>query len=187
MKFFKRVVWILFILIALTFMFRKPIYRGLITYRSIGERTNYTAKDKELIAYIEDKANKDEVRNVKDIIKISLSLTAQNLNFKTSHTENDPNVLIRSKNAHCVGYSAFFATSCNYLLKKYAFNDEWTAKRQIGQLFFFGTNIHQYVKSSFFKDHDFVIIENKKTEETFAVDPSVNDYFWIDIIRYKTD
>ena len=37
----------------------------------------------------------------------------------------------------------------------------------------------------FFKDHDFVTIENKETGEIFAVDPSVNDYLFIDFVTFN--
>jgi len=55
----------------------------------------------------------------------------------------------------------------------------------VEQLYFLGTNIHKYFNSSFFKDHDFVTIENKTTGEIFAVDPTVNDYLRIDFITYS--
>jgi hypothetical protein len=70
-------------------------------------------------------------------------------------------------------------------LKRYNLADRWTAKPQIGQLYFLGTNIHKYFNSAFFKDHDFVTIENKKTGEILAVDPTVNDYLHIDFITYS--
>ena len=96
----------------------------------------------------------------------------------------DPNKLITSRKAHCIGYASFFATTCNYLLKKYNLSDQWTAKPKVGQLYFIGQNIHKYFNSPFFKDHDFVTIENKKTDQIFAVDPTVYDYLLIDFINY---
>ena len=69
-------------------------------------------------------------------------------------------------------------------MKKYNLDDTWTAKPQIGQLYLLGTNIHQYFNHPFLKDHDFVAIENKQTGQILAVDPTVNDYFYIDFITY---
>ena len=40
-------------------------------------------------------------------------------------------------------------------------------------------------KSTFFKDHDFVTIENKVTGEVFAVDPTLYDYSGIKLVRYQ--
>ena len=62
-----------------------------------------------------------------------------------------------------------------------------TAKHQIGQLHYLEINIHKYFNSSFFKNHDFVTIENRETEEIIAVDPTVNDYLYICFITYAND
>jgi hypothetical protein len=97
----------------------------------------------------------------------------------------DPNKLIFTRTAHCVGYATFFATTCNQLLSEYGVADEWIAKPHAGQLYFLGANVHQYVNSSFFKDHDFVTIENKKTGRIFVVDPTINDYLFIDFVTYE--
>jgi hypothetical protein len=158
MKFIKRTLLTILIITTVGLLFRGWFYRHLVTYKSIGLRTNYLATDKKLTDYID--ANIDK------------------------QTDIDPNKLIYSKTAHCVGYASFFATTCNYLFKKYNLSDNWTAKPQIGQLYFLGTNIHKYFKSSFFKDHDFVTIENKTTGKIYAVDPTLNDYLFIDFISY---
>ena len=40
----------------------------------------------------------------------------------------------------------------------------------------------KFKASKLFKDHDFVTIENKITEEIVAVDPTVNDYLRIEFV-----
>jgi len=70
-------------------------------------------------------------------------------------------------------------------LDKYELSGNWIAKPQIGQLNFLGINVHKYFNSQFFKDHDFVLIENKTTDEVFAVDPTVRDYLKINFISYE--
>ncbi len=166
-------------------MFRGWFYRNLVTYKSVGLRTNYAATDKELTNYINESNGKQTEPDVKQIAKLSLSITSNKLNFAADKNHNDPNKLIRTKTAHCIGYATFFATTCNYLLKKYSLDDSWTAKPQIGQLYFLGTNVHKYFSSPFFKDHDFVTIENKKTGQILAVDPTVTDYLHVDFIKYS--
>lgn len=64
-------------------------------------------------------------------------------------------------------------------------DDEWGAKHKVGEIYFLGYNIHPLFKSEFFKDHDFVVIENRKTNEIIAVDPALYDYFRINKIRLK--
>ncbi len=156
-----------------------------MTYKSLGQRTSYEAKDSELIDFIEGRTDNQENLDVEEVIELALDLTTEQLNFTSSKNHNDPNKLIHSKTAHCVGYASFCSTAINYLLKKYELDNDWQAKPQIGQLYLFGTNVHHYFESAFFKDHDFVLIENKSTGEVFAVDPSLDDYLFIDFVTYE--
>ena len=155
-----------------------------MTYKSVGLRPNYLAKDKNLIDYIEANTNEQTDPDIKQIVKLSLSITSKQLNFTFNNNDKDPNKLITSKTAHCIGYASFFATTCNYLLKKNNLDNRWTAKTQKGHLNFFGEDIHPYFTAPFLKDHDFVLIENKKTGEILAVDPTANDYLYIDFITF---
>jgi hypothetical protein len=184
MKFINRTILTILILTAVGLLFRGWFYRHLITYKSFGLRTTYPATNENLVDYINANIDKQADTDIEQIIELGLSITSKQLNFTADKNDNDPNKLITSKTAHCVGYATFFATTCNYLLDKYNLADTWTARPRVGQLYFLGTNIHKYFNSSFFKDHDFVTIENKTTGEIFAVDPTVNDYLRIDFITY---
>ena len=191
MKFIKRTLLIILILSTVGLLFRGWFYRHLVTYKSDGIRTNYLATNIKLTDYIDANTEKETDPDIKQIIKLGLSITSRKLNFTANKkNDTDPNKLIISKSAHCVGYASFFATTCNYLLEKYNLSDTWTAKPQAGQLDFLGTNIHKYFTRffkdrNFIKDHDFVTIENKKTGEILAVDPTANDYLRIDFITYN--
>ena len=190
MKFIKRTLLIILILSTVGLLFRGWFYRHLVTYKSVKIRTNYLATNIKLTDYIDANTDNQTDPDIKQIIKLGLSITSRKLNFTVDKNDTDPNKLIISKTAHCVGYASFFATTCNYLLEKYNLSDTWTAKPQAGQLDFLGTNIHKYFTRffkdrNFIKDHDFVTIENKKTGEILAVDPTVNDYFRIDFITYN--
>jgi len=184
MKIIKRIFLTLFVLTTVGILFRGWFYRHLVTYKSVGLRTNYLATNDKLVDFINASAEKQTDTEIEKIIELGLSITSKQLNFTADKNDTDPNKLIISKTAHCVGYASFFATTCNHLLDKYNLADTWTAKPQVGQLYFLGTNIHKYFNSTFFKDHDFVTIENKKTGEIIAVDPTVNDYLLIDFITY---
>jgi hypothetical protein len=184
MKIIKRVLLLLFILSTVGILFRGWFYRQLVEYRSVGVRTDYAATEKKLVDYINATADKHTEPDMDQIIKLGLSITSEQINFTMAKNDIDPNKLISSKTAHCVGYATFFATTCNYLLGKYNLSDTWIAKPQIGQLYFLGANIHKLFNSTFFTDHDFVTIENKITGEVVAVDPTINDYLRIDFITY---
>lgn len=191
MKFIKRALLIILIISTVGLLFRGWFYRHLVTYKSDGIRTNYLATNIKLTDYIDANNDMQTDPDIKQIIKLGLSITSRKLNFTANKkNDNDPNKLIISKTAHCVGYASFFATTCNYLLEKYNLSDTWTAKPQAGQLHFLGRNIHEYLTKffknrKFIKDHDFVTIENKKTGEILAVDPTANDYLRIDFITYN--
>lgn len=184
-KFIKRTLLIILFLTAVGVLFRGWIYGHAVTYKSVGLRTNYLATDDRLVAYIELNGQTNELLTIHDVIKLGLKSTSRRLNFSSAQNDNDPNKLIVSKSAHCVGYAAFFATTCNHLLKINNLGDTWSVKSHVGELYVFGINIHPYINSAFFKDHDFVTIENKTSGEIFAVDPTVNDYLYIDFIRIK--
>ena len=184
MKIIKRILLILLVLTTVGLLFRGWFYRHLVTYKSVGQQTNYSATENKLVDYINASTDEKTDLDIEQIIKLGLSITSGQLNFTANKNDTDPNKLITSKTAHCVGYASFFATTCNHLIDKYNLADTWTAKPQVGQLYFLGTNIHKYFNSSFFKDHDFVTIENKTTGEIFAVDPTVNDYLRIDLVTY---
>ena len=184
MKIIKRILFTFLVLTTVGLLFRGWFYRHLVTYKSVGHRTNYSATDKKFVDYINANTDEQTDPDIELIVKLGLSITSGQLNFTADKNDTDPNKLITSKTAHCVGYASFFATTCNHLLDKYNLADTWTAKPQVGQLYFLGTNIHKYFNSTFFKDHDFVTIENKKTGEIIAVDPTVNDYLLIDFITY---
>jgi hypothetical protein len=183
MKILKRIGIGALILIITVIVFRGWLYRHLITYKSIGERTTYVATDSNLLQYIDSNSSKQE-SDIKRIIETSLTLTSKTLVFTDGLNDKDPNKLIISKRANCIGYAAFFSTVCNQLLEKNNINEQWIAKPLIGQLYFLDHNIHPYFKSAFFKDHDFAIIENKSSGQIFAVDPSLNDYTGIEYVRF---
>jgi hypothetical protein len=185
MKFLKGAILTIIILTTAGLLFRGWLYRHFVTYKSLGIRTSYSATDEKLLEYINTNIDEQTKPNIEDIIKLGLSRTSKQLHFTADKNDIDPNKLVYSKTAHCVGYAAFFSTTCNYLFNKYKLSDTWIAKPQVGQLYFLGINMHKYFNTAFFKDHDFVTIENKINSETIAVDPTVNDYAGINFITYS--
>lgn len=180
----KRIGLTIIILLAIGLLFRGLVYWHLVGYKSIGIRANYSATNHQLIELIDSKDGLTAQPDIEQIIKLGLSITSAHLNFTASDNDNDPNKLIDSKTAHCVGYASFFTVTCNHLLDKYSLNDKWTATSNVGQLYFLGRNVHTYFDSPFFKDHDFVTIQNASTGQVFAVDPTVNDYLGIDHVNF---
>ena len=185
MKFFKKLLFGLLILTILTFLLRNWLFWQLFSYQAVGNRPAYPIENPALRTYIESHLPTNPAKSPRVILKKALQLSAKQLHFTAARNHNDPNLLINSHSAHCVGYAAFTTTVCNELLRRYELNTEWKAEAQVGQIHFLGINIHPYFNSAFFKDHDFVVLENRKTDEQLSVDPTVYDYFGIVFIRLK--
>lgn len=181
----KRIYLIVTLTTITAFVARGWLYQHFVTYEIIGARQAYPVKSQQLRVCIEKATAGKSGLDTKGVIALALTITSKTLHFTAAKNDNDPNKLIVSKSAHCVGYAAFCVTTCNYLLKKYQLSDSWIATAKVGQLWVVGLNIHNYFTSSFFKDHDFVIVSNKTTGEFFAVDPVISDYLFIDFIRVR--
>jgi hypothetical protein len=185
MKFIKWVGLIFLLVSIVLILFRGWIFRNTVSYKSIGDRKNYHATDKKLVEFTETNPTRETAPTVESIIKKSLDITSQQLRYSSYSSKTNPNKLIYTGEAHCVGYASFFTTLCNGILEKHKLSDQWIAKAKVGQLYFFDVNIHQYFSSPFFKDHDFVVIENQRTGQTFSVDPTVSDYLYIDFVTFN--
>lgn len=183
MKIIKRIFKYSFILIVVAVAFRAWLYRHLVTYSTKSVRSPIQAETK-LINFIDSITKNKSENEIEHIITLGLSITSNQLNFTFKNSPIDPNVLISTKLTHCVGYASFFATICNYLLKKHHLKNKWKVTHREGLLKVFGLKIHDYLDSPFYNSHDFVTIENKETGVVFAVDPSLNDYLFIDFITY---
>ena len=123
--------------------------------------------------------------NIGELIQNSLKQTSSALKFSFGPCENDPNLLQRSGKANCIGYSALLAALLQAALNKHKLDKEWKVKHEVGEIYFLNKNINQYFTSKFFKDHDFVVLENTETKERIAMDASLYDYFRINKIRLK--
>ena len=175
-----------FILILIIFLFRGTIYRLLINYSQIGKRSTILVTESKLIAEIENK-DKDEKIDLNRIINIANSITTARLSFTSSQSSNDPNELIKSGKANCIGYSAMFNSIATFLINKHKLNKEYKAEHLIGKLDLFGMDLHESLDNPFFKDHDFNRIENLQTGEIIYIDPSINDYLGIKAVASKVN
>lgn len=181
MRKFLRIVTISFLVFIL---FRGIIYRSLVKYHEIGERIEIKITSETLINKIE-KASADKILNTEVIAEISNSITNEELSFTSRKASNNPNDLINTKLANCIGYSAMFNSIANYLINKNGLNGKIEVNHKIGHLDLFGKNLNQIFKSPFFKDHDYNEIIDLNTGEHFFVDPTVSDYLGINRVSSK--
>ena len=81
MKLIKRIILALFIITSVGILFRGGLYRHLVTYKSIGQRTNYDVKETNLADYIDENFDKQSNREIQTVIKLGLFVTSKKLNF----------------------------------------------------------------------------------------------------------
>ncbi|MCC7319145.1 MAG: hypothetical protein IT219_11470 [Bacteroidales bacterium] len=184
MRTLKRSLYILLATITLCLLLRGPLYRLLVTYRVVGDRPSYTITDPELLNFIEKQVAGKKLSDGNSVAKAGLAATAAALHYTAEQNSSDPNRLIHTRTAHCVGYAAFCASVCTYLFEKHNLSDEWTARPYAGQLYVLGHNVHPYINHPFFKDHDFVLLQNKRTGEILALDPTLFDYSGISKVSF---
>ncbi|MGC4128837.1 MAG: hypothetical protein QM564_04595 [Bergeyella sp.] len=167
----KKFFYILVFVLLAVVIFRGFLFRKFVKYESVGTRGIFLVIDEE---------DTFKSKNINEIIDYSLNKTARKLEFTF---DNQTKPLITGK-ANCIGYCDYFSSRMNQILENNDMKD-WKISHEIGKLEVFGIDIHQYFSSPFFKDHDFVTVENIKTGEKISIDPTVYDYFKIDRISLK--
>jgi hypothetical protein len=179
MRKFKQFFAVFLSLAALVVLMIGPLYRSLFTYKDCGERHSFNITSPLLIAYIDSIAAIENVETIEQIAELSNKMTSEQLSFQATRSEINPNKLFPNKSTHCVGYSAFYAAVCNYLLSKNGFGDAWHCQAHCGEIHFLGYNVHQLFDSAFFANHDFNIIQGDSDSEIYCTDPTLHDYLGI--------
>lgn len=170
------------ILVCLLFLLfaKNWLYRTTINYTPIKERQSIQLTDQKLIDFLQDELNNKEITS-DSIIQIASETTNQILQFTFQKASANPNQLIQTGKANCIGYSAMLNSIVNFLITETNLEKELEAKHLVGKIDFLGINLHQFFTDSFYKDHDYNRIENKVTGTITIIDPSINDYLRVGI------
>lgn len=175
----KRLLWfgkLLFFLLVVVFLFRSVLFHNTVKYHPTGERAAFAIHNPDLRQFL----NEQPVdTSVEKIIRRSLDLTANHLRFSTGQSEVDPNLLIRYDKAHCVGYAAFFTTTCKELLRNAGLDQKVEVKHLRGKISFLGIDLHQFFDDPFSYDHDYNEVYDKRNGKRVIVDASVKDILGI--------
>ena len=170
---------IFLLVLTLLIFFRGPIFRCLVTYEAVGERTTIAVSHPKLIQRL-DVLTEGKDLVLDHLVTIAKEVTTKELSFSTKETSSDPNVLIETHRANCVGYAAMFQSIVSYLINKHGLHNEIYSEHRIGKMKFLGVDLHQFFSSSFFKDHDYNQVVHRNTGQEILIDLSVSDYLWID-------
>jgi hypothetical protein len=180
----KRLIY-LFVFFTIAYVARGWVFRQIVQYRSIGERVAYPITDPVLLKLVTQEHDRVALSGVEDLIEISHKITSEQVSFTESKCDTDPNRLVHTHKANCIGYAALFSTLFNAFVKMNMTDRNWSAHPQKGQLYFLGINVHPYFDRPFFRDHDFVLLQNTMTGELIAVDPSLYDYSGIKYVTFR--
>lgn len=173
---------ILISFLFLVLIFRGPIFRITVKYESIGQRDNYTLSNPKIIQEIKKTTNQEKL-SLDEMIHVALKICAKQFRFSLKQHPSDPNNLIASGKANCIGYSALFNSIISYIATQQGQEEIVQSTQLIGKIYFLGIDIHRFFKSSFFKDHDFNQIINLEHSDTLYIDPSMYDYLRIKRLR----
>lgn len=180
----KKILLIFGISILMMFVFRGSIFRLVVKYHDIGTRSEFQVLNGDLISKIDSKSASREI-GFEEVVEIALEIANDELSFTTGRASNNPNELVITQRANCIGYAAMFNSVANYLINKNQLQGEIKVVHKIGQLYFFGINLHQFFESSFFRDHDYNEVIDIRTGKTISIDPSVSDYLGIDRVTQR--
>jgi hypothetical protein len=165
------------------------LYRQVVAYQEVGIRREYLVESQQLTEILDKKWGKisadlpDKSIGMSLIVDDAQHLTAERLAYKWENCPSNPLETVRTGVANCIGYGAFCSMACNYYFQKGGIGHIWNARPVIGKLSLLGVDIHPYFQSSFFKDHDFVVVENAQTGERIAVDPTLYDVMGVERVR----
>ncbi len=173
----------IFLIIIFAVVFCKAyLFRIFFSYDIIKERTVLDIANEKLKNRLKETGSNT---SVEDLIQNSLKETASTLSFSFDKSDNETDKLVETKKANCIGYSAFLASVIQFRLKQNGMENDWKVHHNVGEIYLMNENINRHFNSGFFKDHDFVTVENVKTKETIGIDATVYDYFRIERIKLK--
>lgn len=131
-------------------------------------------------AEVDKISNSSSYQGVEEYNDLIVRLISSKLNFGSEQQEINPNDF-RESTAHCVGYSSLHASLLNYSFKE----SGYIATHVRGDIYLFGFQITDKLQSSFFKDHDFVRIENPSSGRFFYTDASLYEFTLISRIAFN--
>ncbi|MBO6516924.1 MAG: hypothetical protein JJ975_10275 [Bacteroidia bacterium] len=163
---------------------RGLLYRLTVSYSIVGTRPVMDVHHIDLIKFSENQEL--DTSSLPHLISPALQLTAKQLSFTTKTASNNPNVLMDNARANCIGYAALFSSTLTKQTNLMA-NGRYEIQHLIGKIRFLGIDVHSYINHPFFRDHDFVSVQDTRTGKVIYIDPSLWDYLYIKRVRVRSD
>ena len=166
---------------------RGPIYRTMVSYdtSSVRHHGGYNLYNSELTKELDAWAERHPNADIDDISDRALKATASELSFATSQSSSNPNGLIKSGKAHCVGYASVYCAVATHLLDELNLSNKYRCDHLVGHLYMLNQNMHSFINHKFFSNHDYNRILNLATKEEYLADPSLYDYLRINQVSNR--
>ena len=165
-------------------LFKTAIYSGLTFYDPTQSAKTISLEDQTIKQKIDDFLESTKDRTIKELIKESLRITSETLEFSKKSASTNPNELRLARKTHCVGYASLSNSIINYGLEKMNKSD-YKSTHWRGKVYLLGIELTNKFDDSFFNDHDFVEITNSKKNIKLRIDPSLYEYTRIGIMNIE--
>ena len=179
LKLLKGLILFTTITLVLSIVFRGPLFRWGFSYSSVQTR-EITRLNAESSKYFSERDCGDLIEAK---IQKNLKIVGKTLEYTFKSVSSNPNSFRNYSKAHCVGYSALFASLLREDIECSGISKIWAVQHGVGKIHLFGFNLHSLFNSPFFRDHDFVILENMDSGEVIKIDPVVYDYLFIETVN----
>ncbi len=181
-------VW--FSIFLFCFLLRGGLFRWLFTYKAEKRYVlEYKIEDAQLIKFILEHPEiyDRDLQDMRQVAIIAEKITADVLYFEKESTITNSNLIFKNGGAaNDAGYSAFYATVCEYLIDYYNLKKRFDCRHIVGSCFFRKTNLSTFQtltgKRPFASEFHFNVIIDLKTGETITLDPSLYDGYRISTV-----
>ncbi|WP_156039878.1 hypothetical protein [Aureispira sp. CCB-QB1] len=157
----------------------------MFSYSAIDQRATILLEDKRFIKIVQQEVvkciNTSQTSKIslKDILYVAHCLTNKTLSFTTIKSSRNPNTVLKTGKANCIGYAALFNSIVNFIFQDQQLQAKYKAQHLVGKIDFLGMDLHRFFSSSFFKNHDYNVIIDLQTNKAIYIDPVISDYFYI--------
>ena len=184
LRFFKKLCIGLIVFSLIIYTFKDFLYQNLINYKEIDQRPLVKIDNKNIQSDLDFWSETSNTAGVDQIVDFAAEYATENLTYTFGKCSVNPNTFIMgNKKTNCIGYSAALHAVVSYLLEKKGFSATVKSEHKVGQLYFWGYNIHRLFKDGAFKDHDYNVITDKNTRKKYFIDPTVSVNLGIKNIR----
>lgn len=166
------------------YIYRTQIFNLLVEYNPEHQIETIKITDSYWTAKVDKIIASNAYDGMPELNDLIVKLIASKLQFGKNQEVKSPNNFRQGSIAHCVGYSALHASLLTYAINKID-SSSYKISHIRGKIKFLGYSLTSNQNGSFYKDHDFVKIENISINKHYYSDAALYEYFKISRINLK--